>query len=243
MIQMRNGLVRGAAVVFLAGAVTAQTPPPKKSLLATLLRIAGLTATPSQMRGPDDEIREGNVWLVGVDGSGARALTTSGGFRSPVFSIGDNSLVVLKAGAVVRINLADGRTLQQHRVSGVTKLVGFDGTDRDSLVALLDNVAAPIAVVSMQTGRITSLPYDAASADDRRMLAQIRGDERVYGDVSVYTKNETKRGLARNIEWLDVYVKQGTAAARNVSACDGINCVQPALSTDGRRVTFVKADN
>ena len=243
MIQMRNALVRATGVVLLVGSVTAQTPPPKKSFLATLLRIAGLTAAPSQMRGPDDAIRDGNVWLVGVDGSGARALTTGGGFRSPVFSIGDNSLVALKGAAVVRINLADGRTLQQKRMIGVTKLVGFDSSDRDSLIALLDNPAAPIAVVSMQTGRITSLPYDAASADDRRMLAQVRADERLYGDISVYTKAETKRGLARDIEWLDVYVKRGAAAPKNVSACDGINCVEPTLSTDGRRVAFVKADN
>jgi hypothetical protein len=111
------------------------------------------------------------------------------------------------------------------------------------VVVLLDNPASPIAIISMQTGRITSLPYDAASPEDRRMLAQVRGDERVYGDTSVYTKTETKRGLARNVEWLDVYVKRGAAAARNVSACDGVNCAQPALSADGRRVVFVKADN
>jgi Tol biopolymer transport system component len=28
---------------------------------------------------------------------------------------------------------------------------------------------------------------------------------------------------------------------QNVSGCDGVNCGQPALSPDGRRVAFVKA--
>jgi hypothetical protein len=239
---MRNAFLRAAAVLFLAASVSAQTPPPKKSLLATLLRIAGLTATPSQVRGPNDEVRDGDVWLVGVDGGEARALTTGGGFRSPVFSAGDSSVIALKAGAIVQIGL-DGRVVQLQRVNGVAKLVGFDGTDRDALVVLMDNAASPIAAISIQTGRVTPLAYDVASPTDQRMLAQVRGDARTYRDTSLYTKTETKSGLARSIEWIDVYVKRGAAAAKNVSACDGVNCVQPALSADGRRIAFVKADN
>ena len=57
----------------------------------------------------------------------------------------------------------------------------------------------------------------------------------------VYSETESKRGLSRTIEWTDVYLRRGTAAPRNVSACDGVNCVQPALSPDGRSVAFVKA--
>jgi hypothetical protein len=239
---MRNAFLRATAVFFLTAAVAAQTPPPKKSLLATLLRIAGLTATPSQMRGPDDEVRDGDVWLVGVDGSGARALTTGGSFRSPVFSVGGSSVIALKAGAIVQIGVDNGRVAQLQRVMGATKLVGVDGTNADSLVVLMDNAASPIAAVSIQTGRVTPLPYDAASPEDQRMLAQVRGDARTYRDTSVYTKTETKSGLARSIEWIDVYVKRGSAAARNVSACDGVNCVQPALSADGRRVAFIRAN-
>jgi hypothetical protein len=241
-------LLRSVAVFVLtagpaAQALPGQTPPPKESLLVTLMRIAGLTATPSQMRGPEDEVRAGNIWLVAVDGVGARALTTEGGFRSPVFSISDNSsLFALKGDAIVQMDVTAGRAVQQRRAAAVTKLVGFDSSDRDALVVLLDNSAAPLGVISMRTGRIAPLTYDPASPDDRRMLVQVRGDERVYGDTSVFTKTETKRGLARNIDWLDVFVKPGSAPARNVSACDGINCVQPALSTDGRRIAFIKTD-
>jgi Tol biopolymer transport system component len=63
----------------------------------------------------------------------------------------------------------------------------------------------------------------------------------VYGDTRVYTETESKRGLSRNIEWTDVYLRRSNAAPLNVSTCDGVNCIQPALSPDGRSVAFVKA--
>ena len=75
------------------------------------------------------------------------------------------------------------------------------------------------------------------------MLAQIRAQDRSYGDTTVYTKTETKSGLSRPIEWIDVFVKRGAAPPQNVSACDGVNCVQPALSPDGQRVVFVKVQD
>ena len=85
-------------------------------------------------------------------------------------------------------------------------------------------------------------PLPAGQSDDERtLLAQIRGQERLYGDTVVYTKTETKRGLSRAIEWTDVYIKRGSEAPLNVSACDGVNCVQPSLSPDRRSVVFVKA--
>jgi hypothetical protein len=73
------------------------------------------------------------------------------------------------------------------------------------------------------------------------MLAQVRGQERTYGDASVYVRTESKRGLSRTIEWTDVHFRRGNAPPRNVSACDGANCGQPALSPHGRRIAFVKA--
>ena len=45
----------------------------------------------------------------------------------------------------------------------------------------------------------------------------------------------------RTTEWTDVYVARGTAAPVNVSACQGVNCSAPALSSDGRQIAYVKA--
>ena len=75
------------------------------------------------------------------------------------------------------------------------------------------------------------------------LLTQIRGDDRTYRNANLYLHTETKRGISREIEWTDVYLRRGSQPSMNVSACDGVNCMQPALSPDGRRVAFVKADD
>jgi Tol biopolymer transport system component len=54
-------------------------------------------------------------------------------------------------------------------------------------------------------------------------------------------KTESKRGLSRTLEWTDVYLRRGCGTPQNVSACDGINWGEPALSPDGARVAFVKS--
>ena len=112
----------------------------------------------------------------------------------------------------------------------------------DEVVVLLDGSGrSPLGVLSLKSGTVTPLPHDAKSDAERRMLAQVRGQERVYGDAGVYVKTESKAGLSRTIEWTDVYLRRGNAPPQNVSACDGVNCGQPALSPDGRRVAFVKS--
>jgi hypothetical protein len=122
------------------------------------------------------------------------------------------------------------------------KLVGFDGTDADDLVLLFDAppAASPLGSVSLKSGRVTPLPYDASSEEQRRMLAHIRGQEREYGTTRLYTKSESRRGLSRNVQWTDVYIRRGNAAPRNISKCDGVSCVQPSLSADGQSVMFIK---
>lgn len=232
-------------LVTAVPALTAQQQPPpapKESIIAKLLRIAGLTVAPTQMRGPGEEVAPGNVWIVDVDGRAPRALTFDGGYRSPVIGP-DGSVYSLKAESVVRLSADQGQASPVQKAGGVRKLVGFDPSATDEVVVLLETpvAGAPLAALSLKTGTVTPLPHDPQSEDERTLVAQIRGQDRVYGDVVVYTKTETKRGLARPIEWTDVYVKRGNDAPQNVSAGDGVNCVQPALSPDHRRVVFVKA--
>jgi hypothetical protein len=194
------------------------------------------------MRGPADDTAAGNIWVISIDGGNAKALTADGGYRSPQFSPADGSVVAMKGDTIVRIPADGGRAASTHRVAGITKLVGFDSSSRDDLLVLLDGGASPLGMVSLATGTVTPLPYNAGSDDERRMLAQIRGQDRVYGSTMLYTKTETKHGLSRDIEWTDVYVRRGNAEPRNITACDGSNCVQPALSPDGRRVAYVKVE-
>ena len=212
---------------------------PKETLVQKLLRIAGLTAAPSQMRAPGDP-QPGDIWVASVQDRSPRALTTDGGYRSPIFAPTDAFIYALRNDAVVRIPAAGGAPASQGRAPNVVKLVGFDG---DDLVVLTDapEPAPPLAVLSIKTGHISALPHDPKSSEELRLIAFVRGDERVYGETRVYTRTESRRGALRTMEWTDVYVARGTAEPVNVSACGGVDCSAPALSNDGRYVAYVKA--
>lgn len=234
MIRLVPQALAALALFAVVTAIRAET------MVEKLLRVSGLTASPAEMRGPGDEPDAGDVWVVTPGGSAPAALTSGGGYRSPVFAP-DGSVFALKGDTVVRVAPGGAATLQ--KAVGALKLVGFDGKNTDELVVLLDSggASSPLAVLSLKTGKTVPLPYDAKSDGERRMLVQIRGQSRVYGDASVYVKTESKRGMTRAVEWTDVYLRRGNQPPENVSACDGVNCGQPALSPDGRRVAFVKS--
>ena len=233
------------AAMAMATGLSAQTPRPPESLLSKLLRIAGLTAAPSQMRGPADDAAVGNIWIASVDRRSVRALTTDGGYRSPIFVTNDPVVLALRANSVVRLGAQGGNVVPLQNGPSIVKLVGVDAASPAEVVVLLDAAAgaSPLAVLSLQSGKVSPLPYDNSSEQQRRMLAQIRAQDRTYGETTVYTKTETKPGLSRPIEWTDVFLTRGGGAPQNVSACDGVNCAQPALSPDGRSVAFVKAQD
>ena len=231
------------AVAPLATGLLAQTPRPPEPLLSRLLRIAGLTAAPSQMRGPADNAAVGDIWIASVDRRSVRALTTDGGYRSPIF-VNDTPLVLaLRGNRVARLGAQGGSAIPLPDAPRIVKLVGIDATSPGEVIVLLDAPASPLGVLSLQNGRVSPLPYDDSSNEQRRMLAQIRAQDRTYGETRVYTKTETKSGLSRPIEWTDVFLTRGARSPQNISACDGANCVQPALSPDGRSVVFVKVQD
>jgi hypothetical protein len=238
MKSCRGWFANGAMAAVL---LTWQTAAPKESLLEKLLRIAGLTAAPSQMRGPADEVLRGNIWIAEASGGAPKALTTDGDYRSPVFSV-EGAIYALKDTSVVRIPLRGGAATKVQDAPGVIKLVGFDRASADEIVVLLDNTGgSPLGALSLRSGKIVHVPYDRRSNAEQRVLAQARAQERVYGHTTLYIRTETKQGISRPIEWTDVYLESG-GPPRNISACDGVSCAQPALSPDGRMVVFIKAD-
>ena len=242
---MSPSAIATALIVLILAAGQQAKPParPREPLLTKLLRISGLTAAPSQMKGPADDTAVGNVWMVDVGSRAARALTTDGGYRSPIFLPNGSTVLALRGNAIVQLGAAPQNVAPVRMKAAVTKLVGIDSAHPSEVVVLTPNAASPLAVVSLQDGTVTALPFDAADESQRRLLAQIRGQERIYRETTVYTRTETKSGLTRPIEWIDVFVSRGTAPPQNVSACDGVNCLQPALSPDGQSVVFVKAQD
>ena len=170
-----------------------------------------------------------------------RALTQDGEYRSPVFAPNDAFVYALRNDVMVRIPVAGGAATPQGRAPDVVKLVGFDGPDDLIVLTEAQAPASPLALLSLKTGRLASLPHDPTSPEELRLIAFVRGDERVYGETRVYTRTESRRGALRTSEWTDVYIARGTAAPVNVSACQGVDCSAPALSRDGRYVAYVKA--
>jgi WD40-like Beta Propeller Repeat len=219
--------------------VTASLPlATAQSLIRKLLRIAGITAG-GAVRGPADEVvLPGNIWIADLTEGTRRAVTNSGRYRTPVFS-GDGNIYALNGDTVIRLSAEGGET-RVGAVPGAAKLAGFDGDSPADLVVLRNEAASPLAVLSVTSGKLTPLAYDPRSTDDRGFVASIRRQGRTYGDTVVYLKRESKPGAARLTEWTDIYVRRGAEQPRNVSACEGVACAQPALSPDGRRLAFVK---
>jgi hypothetical protein len=230
--SFRHLLVMIAVLAF-------SSPAAAESVVEMLLRISGLTASPTQLRDP--EPLPGDIWVVSPGVTPPTALTSGGSYRSPVFSA-DATIVALKGDTVVRLASSDGTVARVCDVPGIVKLVGLDPKNDQEIVVLLNSGRSPVGVLSLKSGKVLTLPYDVESETERNIVANIRGQKRVYGDTSLYVKTETKSDLVGTIEWTDVYFHRGASPPQNVSACDGASCVQPALSPDGRRVAFVKSE-
>jgi hypothetical protein len=209
-----------------------------------VLRVSGIAESPSTLRGPEDEAQHGQIWISDLAAGHKRKLTTTGGFRSPVFLPKGDDILALKGSDVVRVALVDGKVTNLFTVAGVTKLVGFTEDDPDKVLVLSrDSSGVPaVAFLSVTTGKLDPLPYDPSSTDDRRLVEYLSAWNRRYGDTILYTDEQTKAGMAGTLSWADVFLKKGSSEVTDVSNCDGTNCGQPSLSRDGKLVAFVRSD-
>ena len=235
-IALRVGACAAIIGIALGDASSARAD----GLFDRILRVMGISATPSQMKG-DSDVIAGQIWIAELELGRRAALTTDSGYRWPVYEPGSESVVSLKGESIVRISVKAREVKVLHTIPGVEKLVGFDGDQRDNLLVVLNDDTAPLAMVSLKTGQLTPLPYDAKSKDHRRMLSHVKGQERLYGASRVYVKTESKQGMEGALEWDDVFVQQGDATSRNISDCDGVTCSQPSLSPNGMAVVYIRA--
>jgi hypothetical protein len=210
------------------------------------LRITGISATPAAMKG-DEETLVGDLWIVDLNTRASRRITRSGGYRSPIFLAGEMKALAIKGDDVVEIPVDGGEVKKLYTIKGFVKLVGLNADDHDQVLVLSeDGEGRPsVELLSLKDGRRTALTFSPDSDEDSKMLAHIRGWERVYNDggITLYTKTETRDGLAGStIEWSDVYLKKEKLEPVNISKCDGMNCGQPSLSLNARYVLYVKSD-
>ena len=229
------------ATLLIATTLLGSPPSQAEGLVDRLLGFLGISATPSQMKGPGDGIESGEIWIVDLGAAKPRQVSGDTGYRWPVFVPNAKTILALRDESILSISLPAGSPKLLHTIKGIQKLVGFAKDDEDKVLVLMESEesASAIGVLSLASGRITPVPHDAKQ--DRRLLTHLGGQERVYGNTKLYLKAENKTSVTgAQLEWFDIYLKQGDAEPRPVSRCDGISCGQPSLSSDGQQIVFIK---
>jgi hypothetical protein len=219
------------------------------SLTEKLLKFFGISDSPSTLKGPEDEVTSGELWIVDLTSKSSHVLASGEGYRSPVFLAGSKDVLVLRGNDVVRIPFAGGEGKRLYSMDGIVKLVGSSSEEPGSgksgrVLVLLRRQSGGhqrVALLTVRTGAVTVVPYDPASSQDLQMVESLQGWSRTYGDQHLYMKRQSKQALSGTVEWSDVFLQAGNQQPVDVSQCDGAQCGQPSLSEDGRVVVFVKA--
>ncbi|HEX4666040.1 MAG TPA: hypothetical protein VH207_05525 [Chthoniobacterales bacterium] len=231
-----------ATILLVCLTIVISQPAAAESLWEKILRITGITATPSQQKAPGEEMASGGMIWIGDPATGTRRrVRDDGEFRSPIFAPDDSTILALRNGWLWRMDAETGKGDKAHHLSTVTKLIGKDRDDPDKILVLREeNGKEAPAFLSLKSGSLTDIPYDAQSAQDRNLLNHLRGWERDYGKVSVYPKAQRRESVVGPVEWQDVFFKKGDAEPINVSRSDGDSCGQPSLSSDGSKVAYIR---
>jgi hypothetical protein len=223
---------------------SANNPPQKsKSFIDRVLDFLSISYTPGAQKGPASEIVNGQIWVADLKSGSTRPLTTSGSFRSPIFLAGSGDVLALRGSDVIRIPSGGGDGAKLQSIDGIVKLVGAGGSEPGKVLVLLRNGSGShprVALLAIDTGSITNLPYDPESSEDLQFVEDLEEWSRSYGQSRVYTKRQTKESLAGTVEWSDVFLAAPGRQPLDVSQCDGVNCGQPSLSMDGNLLVYVK---
>lgn len=231
-----------AGLLLTFALAAAPSPDGKVSFWERLKKIAGVSATPSQMKGAEDDMPDGGqIWVATLDTGHSRSLGRDSGFRSPVFTPDGSAVLAIRSNAIWRIPTTGSAPVKLHEMAGLSKLVGFDREDTNQLCVLLQQErAVSVQLLSIVTLQTVPLEYDASSREDRRWVTHLKRWDRSYGDTSVYPEKQRKAGLGSEIEWNDIFIKRGSEVPGNVSRADGRNCGHPSLAPDRMQVVFIK---
>jgi hypothetical protein len=223
---------------------TPAPPPRTESFWEKVLRISGISVTPSAMKGDEDGLT-GDVHVLDLMVKTSRRLTFNGGYRSPIFLPGETSLLALKGEDVVELPFDGGAEKKRYTINGVVKLVGVSQDDETQVLYLSREREGQLTVglLSLSNGRETKLDYNPESEEDKTLVARLSAWVRVYDNskITLYTQLESKEVSNGKPEWREVYLKRDSQPVEQITRCDGVNCGNPTLSQNGRYVAFIKA--
>jgi len=219
---------------------------PRTSFIERVLKFLGISASPGTLKGPGDEVTSGQLWLADLQTKTTRPLTSSEGYRSPIFLAKNKGVLALHGVEVVRFPSTGGDGKSLYSVNGILKLVGASSEDPTIVLVLLRAHAADghasIGELTVSTGKVRLLPYDPASGEDLQMVEDLAGWSRTYGKRHIYVQKQSKKALSGTVEWQDVFLQVDSEPPVNVSQCDGVNCGQPSLSADGHWLVFIRTN-
>jgi len=210
----------------------------EESFVAKMLHILGITATPSGQKGAD-AITLGEIWIMDRNGLNPKKISDGKNYSSPVFYGDDNVIMALSSGYLVKIEQAYGleRVIKLFPLPDVTKLI--DSPNYDNKLFLLDKNSS-LGYLSLDSGDVTYLEYDNTVEKNKAMINYLEGWRRDYDGTNIFVETNTKRVMAGELEWSDIYLSNEKNEAKNISQCSPLNCTQPSLSKSKNFVVYIK---
>src|SRR5262245_12210861 len=159
--------MKTTAILVACLTIAISSPAPAENLREKILRISGISANPSQENAPLADLEVGGaIWVSDPKAGTRRQVRNDTGFHSPIFAPNDSTIVALRDGWLWQINVESGKGNRVHHLSEVTKLIGSDRDDPDKILVLRDEKGKVVpALLSLGSGKLTDIPYDAQSSE------------------------------------------------------------------------------
>jgi hypothetical protein len=244
-MKRRRSVILTAGILCFTIVAAFAAEKQQSSFWKKLLKFTGISASPGQMKSPDEDLATpGQVWLADLSTGEQKKLTEELGFRSPIFTANGKAVLLVRSNQLYQLQLEDGPPRRLFEIPGLVKLIGFDreATNEVCCLVRVDSVWQ-VQTVSLPDGAINKIEHDPDSREDRRLLTYLKGWEREYEpDLSLYPARQTKVGLSGQVvAWNDIILKRTGAKPQNVSKANGYDCSQPSLSPDANKVVYIKA--
>lgn len=210
----------------------------EESIIAKVLHIFGITATPSGQKGIEG-ISLGEIWIMDRNGLNRRKVSDGKNYSSPVFYGANNTILALNSGSLVKIEQVYGleKDTKLFSLPLVTKLI--DSPNYDNKLFILDKNSS-LGYVSLDSGDVTYLEYNNTVEKNKAMINYLEGWRRDYSGTSIFVETNTKRVMAGEVEWSDIYLSNEKNETKNISQCSPLNCSQPSLSKSKNFIVYIQ---
>ena len=214
-----------AMLPWMSGASGAEQPD---SVFWQLFRQIGAVLVSVSSLG-EGEARQGSIWLTELDNGRARQVVAEPIYSYPVLDPGGETVIALRGGDIVRLDIATGQVGTLASDTRLRKLVGVaaDGT----ILAVLEEGALGRPVMVSSAGTMSVMPAPE-TREERRNVALLSDESRAYSGDRTLVVDRSEHGF-------DVYLIT-SGGRRNITTCGEDACGQPALSNDGKSVVYIR---